>query len=533
MQEVILPKHKQSFASKLNSVISVFSPSWAFKRALSEKRFSLLNGIDANPRSRRGSRGGYRADTNDVGGDLSKVKSREDAVDWSIQLNESNGFASGLTTTIVSNVIGSGMTPQSRLNQKYLNITKEDAKVFSDACERYFKTWSKQADITGACSFAELQNLTFYQQVEYGESFTLIQNTAKYGVKIRVISPSRVCTPHDKLNDKSVVDGIQIDSDGRAIGIWVKKGSSFTNNSKDFERIDIYKKGSTTRKQVLHIFEKKKAGQYRGMPFFTPVINYFLDLDEYFKAELLKGRLGASIFNVVETENADELADASIGDFGNPSSTTTSNERIQEATPGKTMYLNKGEKMTLFNANVGTGSFDPFVNKILMVISSSLGLPVDLVTKVFTSSYSAARAALAEAKNLFRKYQKMVAENFCQPIWEAVIEDAYLRSALPEVGFYDDFEAWTNAKWNPNGWAWISPLEEARAAELAYQNGHITLQKIFGDRGEDWETESEQIAVEQEFLISKGLPTIKDHLFKGQIVKGANSEHESTTNAEG
>ena len=63
-------------------------------------------------------------------------------------------------------------------------------------------------------------------------------------------------------------------------------------------------------------------------------------------------------------------------------------------------------------------SFDPFVQAVLRQIGAALEIPFELLIKHFTSSYTAARAALLDFWLFVRRRREWLAATFCQPIYQ-------------------------------------------------------------------------------------------------------------------
>jgi len=177
--------------------------------------------------------------------------------------------------------------------------------------------------------------------------------------------------------------------------------------------------------------------------------------------------------------------------------------------PGMIKHLLPGEDITSFNPQRPGATFEPFVERILKAISAALGLPYELVAKDFSkTNYSSARAALLEARRYFKMRQEWLARKLCQPIWEMLIEEAYLKGELKSDTFYEKKEYWTGASWIAPGWEWVDPLKEAQAAEVGLKNGIITYSDLYASEGKDWEESLEQRKREQDKIKELGLEEV-------------------------
>jgi len=143
----------------------------------------------------------------------------------------------------------------------------------------------------------------------------------------------------------------------------------------------------------------------------------------------------------------------------------------------------------------------------LRAISAALGLPYELVAKDFSkTNYSSARAALLEARRYFKVKQEWLSRKLCQPVWDMVLEEAYLKGELGSVSFYDKRNYWSGATWIAPGWEWVDPLKEAKAAEVGLKNGIVTHSDLYSAQGKDWEESFEQRKRELDKMNELGLP---------------------------
>jgi lambda family phage portal protein len=228
------------------------------------------------------------------------------------------------------------------------------------------------------------------------------------------------------------------------------------------------------------------------------VLTYFKDLADYAEAELVAARIAACFSIFITSEASMDLSTGYDRNF--------QGQFLESLEPGMIRHLLPGESITSFNPQRPSATFEPFVERILRAISAALGLPYELVAKDFSkTNYSSARAALLEARRYFKVRQEWLARKLCQPVWEMVLEEAYLRGDLGAISFYEKKPNWTNASWITPGWEWVDPLKEAKAAEVGLKNGIVTHSDLYSAQGKDWEECFEQRKREQEKIKELGL----------------------------
>ena len=120
-----------------------------------------------------------------------------------------------------------------------------------------------------------------------------------------------------------------------------------------------------------------------------------------------------------------------------------------------------------------------------------------MIAKDFSkTNYSSARAALEEAWRVFGLYQDWLITYFCQPVYEMVFEEAWLRGYLKlpagAPDFYTHRAEYCAASWIVPERTNLDPVKEMVAAIMGKNNNIVTDAEIIGKRGKDWEAVYEQ-----------------------------------------
>ncbi|MFQ5737338.1 MAG: phage portal protein, partial [Thermodesulfobacteriota bacterium] len=177
--------------------------------------------------------------------------------------------------------------------------------------------------------------------------------------------------------------------------------------------------------------------------------------------------------------------------------------------PGAMIGLAPGEKVNSVDPGRPNAAFDPFVMAILRQIGVALEIPFELLVKHFTASYSAARAALLEAWKFFVVQRKWLADNFCQPVYEAWLTEAVLLGRVPAPGFFDDpllRKAYLGAEWIGPARGMIDESKEIKAAQMRVDMGVSNLdEETAALTGGDWERKHWQSVKEHRMRSEAGL----------------------------
>jgi len=483
----------KSFTERLDRFIGIFFPKIEFQRRMYRiaNNFALKGSYAGASRDRlRNSwlpQGGSADE--DLLADLPDLRER------SRDLSRNDGVAAGIISTMLSNIVGTGITLQSRIDKESLGVSEEEGAEFQRKIERAWQKWEPYADTAGRMSLWEIQSLIERQIITNGESLIGIEMVDEpqrpYFLALNVIEADRLGTPSDKTSNKSIRKGVELGSRGQPVAYWICKThpgdvtySRKSPDSKEYIRYEAFNQYG--RPNILHLYWVKRPGQTRGEPFFSPVLNKFKDLADYMEAELVAARVAACFALFIKKTNAFDTA-------FNRSSGTENNKRLEEMEPGMIEYLNLNEDITSFNPQRPGSQFDPFVDKVLRFIGAGLNLPYELVIKDFSkTNYSSARAAILEARKFFKCEQQWISEKFCQPIYELFVDESYLRGEFEAVNYFEKRLDWTRGKWIAPGWGYIDPEKEINAASESIVNNLSTLADECAAHGRDWEEVLEQ-----------------------------------------
>ncbi|RWC47964.1 MAG: phage portal protein [Mesorhizobium sp.] len=416
--------------------------------------------------------------------------------------------ATGAIATNKTHVVGDGLVLSAQCARKLLGLTPEQATAFNRAAEWEFEIWSKTADFTRVQHFAELQSLMLGGALESGDIFALrryrLDPGDTYGTKVQVIESDRVCNPFRMSDTETLIAGVEHSKDGVPIAVHVadRHPGDPLRKPTSWRRVPMrYNDG---RAIVIQLFDRLRPDQTRGIPYLAPVVEALKSLGDYTDAEV-RAAVVSAMFTVFVKNSPDSES--------NPLPTTdasgTSGKEEIELGSGAVIDLAEGEDVTFANPMRPNPQFDAFVTAFLRQIGVALELPFELLIKHFTASYSASRAALEMAYHSFRRRRTWLVRNFCQVVYEWVMEEAIILGRIEAPGFFDDplkRAAWLNATWTGPVRISLDPLKDANADEVDRKNGFKTSQQIMTERtGGDFEDKTEQLAAENVARKSAGI----------------------------
>lgn len=401
----------------------------------------------------------------------------------------------GAIDRIVLNALGSGLRLNVRIDPRLLNMSEQQAIDWAAKTEAEFDYWasSKLADTGGELTFYELQQLALKSILIDGECFAILRNVTfkhkniPYFLKIQLIEPERLQNP---VNREGFMydEGVMLNTDGNVIGYNIKNrnpNAELPGQPRLEDRFIPY------GPNILHIFQRERIGQHRGVPFLAPVIEQLKQLSRYTDAELMSAVV-SGMYSIFFEHTPREDGVYSEDEYAVDANFGESLEGITaDMMMGAIMDLPEGVKATSLSPGRPNQNFGQFIESLAHQIGGALGIPQELLYLHFTASYSASRGALLEAWKLFKYWRGWFAESFCKPVYEAFLDEAVSLGRIDAPLYYqDDFHAklYSWAEWVGPSQGQLDPTKEVQAAVLKIANNLSTYQRETGElTGEDWD----------------------------------------------
>ena len=491
--------------------LGYFDPVRAARRFKARAMMSLAGGYFGGSKSRRGLKQwtpfGYDADS-DILPDLSTLRER------SRDLIRNNPLAAGAINTKVTNIVGTGLTLQSRIDRSALALTDDQADVWEAQAEREWHLFweSKDCDAARTLNGNGLTKLAYRQVKENGDVFVVLPRIERkgmpYDLKVQLVEADRVSNKDNTQDTDTMAGGIEKDEYGAPVNYHILQqhpgGIKYPKNN-EWQVIPAF--GETLGlRNVIHLYQPLRPGQTRGVPDLAPVIEPLKQLGNYSEYELMAAAISGAFTVFIETESGAGAFD--LTDLENETGSKSTDEDIKLAS-GAVVSLGPGEKVHDTNPNRPNDSFDPFVQAILRQIGVALELPFEILIKHFTASYSAARAALLEAWKYFSSERTWLAADFNQAIYEIWMVEAVALGRIAAPGFLKDpliRKAYLGSEWVGPAKGQIDELKEIKAAELRVKMGVSTLSEVTAEMtGGDWEKKHPQSVKEHGMRKEAGL----------------------------
>ncbi|MHB1297286.1 MAG: phage portal protein [Gemmatimonadaceae bacterium] len=473
--------------------VGVYRMPGGYEGASGERRaLKEWNVLDAGPNT-------------DSLGDLPALRAR------SFDLERNAPLAAGAFNTQLRDVLGDGLVPKPRLDLEYLGLTAEQGTAWSRQAMRIW--WSAagskpRLDLARRIPFPQQQRQALFTSLTGGDCWVLFRFRKDrgdlLGTKIQLLEANRVSQPDGKAESDTFRDGLELNQDGVVQAVW------FTNRHPTerwmpgggqltWSRVPMM--DSAGNPLVLQIFDQKRPGTLRGIPYLAPVIETLKNLTRYSEAELMAAVVSSMFTVFVKGGYKPGLAEL---DEDSPSDSG----QLKLGT-GAIVDLAEGEDIVMADPKRPNAAFDPFFLAMCRQLGSALEIPYEQLVNSFQSSYSASRAALLNAWRSVRTRRGWFVDQFTQPVYERVMREAISRGLLQAPGFFTDplaQSAWLNCEWTGPTMPEIDPVKAATAAKLRIEEELSTRDREASEiNGSDWADNHAQRATEERMRRRDGL----------------------------
>ena len=482
----------------LDRCIAAVSPVRAVKRAAARTALEFANsgygnyGANLTKKSMRGwmYHGGSAQEDIEDNIDVLRQRSRDAYMGIPV--------ATASLKTLRTNVVAGGLMPSPQIDAEYLKLSDEQAEALQAQILREFALWADTpvCDADRVDNFYKLQQLAFLSFLMNGDAIALLpmkqQPGQPYELRVRIIEADRVCSPdgYDRLTPcevkghqvHSIVQGVETDADGMVISNWICNRHPLSSLSSqagvlEWTRVEAY--GSSGRPNVLHVMNRERAGQRRGVPILAPVLEALKQLGRYTEAEITAAVISAMFTVFVKSATVQD--GRPIGEAIPPEQLIDSQDQNSiELAPGAVISLNPGEDVQFADPKHPNSGYDAFFNAMIKEIGAALEIPPEVILKQFTQNFSSARGSLNEFWRTCGMMRDWFADDFCQPIYEALFAEAVARGRIQAPGFFSDpviRKAYTDCKWNGPSRTALNPSQEVEAAIKRVDAGFSTAEE--------------------------------------------------------
>jgi len=215
------------------------------------------------------------------------------------------------------------------------------------------------------------------------------------------------------------------------------------------------------------------------VPVLAPVLEALKQLGRYTEAEINAAVISAMFTVFVQPATATD--DRPFGEMLPENMLIdTEDQGSVELGNGAIVGLNPGETVSFADPKHPNAGYDKFTEAMIKQIGAALEIPPEVISKQFSTSYSAARGALNEFWRSCDVQRDDFVDSFCQPIYEEWLAEAVARNRIKAPGFFQDpaiRKAYSGCAWPGPARTSLNPVQEISAATKRVEAGFTTAQE--------------------------------------------------------
>lgn len=456
--------------------------------------------------------------------------SRDKLVARSRDLDRNNGWASGGADRKTDAVVGANIRLEARPNWEALEWDADFADEWATRTEAKFRSWANGnrmlCDVERDLKFGGMVRLAYMNYLQDGECLLvtyMLNRGGRYGTCFKIIDTDRLCNPNGQRNSETLRDGVQLNPrTNEAVGYHIRNAhpSDSSSTGEQFRWTYVPRESRTGRPLAIHMFNKRRAEQKRGVSKLASVLKRFKMLDRYDDAELEAALLNAIQAAVVTSPYQPEDVAAALAPAGEDMPGSAYSEARMAYREHNKLTLNGVQVAHLFGdedfkmvaAERPAAQYPAFQAAVLRSIAAAFGLSYEQLSQDWSGiNYSSARTLLNEIWRGFTVDRFLFTQKVCSLMYEAWLEEAVFRGEVEIPGGPYNFYKWRDelceALWLGPGRGTIDPKKEEEANDLAINGRRSNLSMLAADQGHDYRDILTQLAREEKLKEKLGLNT--------------------------
>lgn len=409
------------------------------------------------------------------------------------ELSRNNALAKQYLRLVRLNTIGAhGFDHQSQVRDNSGNLSK----LLNDKIEAGFAEWSWNCSLDGRHGLNALQRQGVGAARCDGEILFRIHRRPElndYGIALEPIDPDQLDWTYNRVATQDANEvrmGVEIDANGRPLFYHIFDAPYSFAVIRNRERVPA--------SQIIHVYDPDRVNQTRGVTDFHPVTLQLHMLGEYVESEQVASRVGASKTVIWKRiPGAYPAGSATTDENGNDRPV------LEALEPGMFGFAPEGYEPAGVSIDHPTTAFESFMRACKQELASGLGVSYAALTSDLSqTSFSSSRTGTQLERDTWRSMQSWWIASFLRPVYRAWLVEAVLAGTATggRKGLVLDsrdprrFEA---ARFNPRGWEYVNPLQDANASVALIENGLWSRTRDCAERGIDIDQLFDELDYEQ------------------------------------
>ncbi|RKQ95429.1 phage portal protein [Maricaulis maris] len=378
-----------------------------------------------------------------------------------------------------------------------------------DALKREWRRWAEdplfRCDWESELDFDLMLGLAVRHRIIDGEAVGLVCfreeedriGRFKYGTCLHLIDPDRLANPMGRPDSDTLRGGVALEEDGRTAGYHVTRGhpADVSGSFKGLQTDYYPAREPWGRPRVIHLFDKKRAGQHRGVSDLVASLRRLKTLEAYTDAELRSKVINALVVASFSSEMGGDYLAELFGDDKQANALLDLRNQYYETAGiavggSKVIQPFPGERLEWNTEGRKADGYADFVFSLAAQVAAGGGGTIEMVTGDFTRhNYSSGRMSLNEAWRDVEVDRALVAKKFATPLAMCVFEEAFYAGRLPlpvnAPDFWDEPGAYVRGEWIGPPRGHVDPVKEPQGGALRAANLSSSLEQIAMEDGND------------------------------------------------
>jgi lambda family phage portal protein len=380
-----------------------------------------------------------------------------------------------------TNLIGTGIVAR---------LQKIKSKERKEELTELWDDWCEVCDADNVLTFNGMQSLATRSWLESGEVFVRKRSRrADFGMdvplQVQLIEADMVplldADSYTGLpNGNKIRSGIELDGSGQRVAYWVYKQHPGDKPA----TLDASQLIRVAASQMLHVFEPLRPGQLRGVPDNTAILTRLRNVLDFEDATLERQKLANLFAAFIKMAGLPGVDDGTDPLTGMPVESDQEGP-IAGLEPGVVHKLLPGESMEFANPPEAGTAYGEYMRSANMGTAAGSGMPYELMSgDIYNISDRTLRIVVQEFRRYCEQRQwQIIIPKLCSPIRKWFVDAAVLAGHIA----VSEANACKRVEWQPQGWAYIHPVQDVQAKQLEVQAGFRSRASVVSERGDDIE----------------------------------------------
>ena len=388
-------------------------------------------------------------------------------------LDENHDIVTGLFDRLEERVVGGAGIGVEPL------VLGLDGTVDTDFCatiKNAWAEWSLRPETAGELSRPQMERLVARTWLRDGEALAQkvmgtvpnYKHLTAVPFALELLEPDYLPFDYSDLA-KGILQGIERDAWRRVRAYHLLKAHPGDLGHGIFQQT---KRVEADR--VIHVANRKRIGQNRGVPLLHAALIRLADLKDYEESERIAARISAAMAFYIKKGEPQEY---------DPKNEPEGGRSTFPIAPGMIFDgLQPGEDMGMFESNRPNPMLEGYRNGMLRAVAAAGRSAYSTVARSYDGTYSAQRQELVEAQEGYDLLQHEFIDYWCRPVYRAWLTMA-IASGVIQVPATVDPRSLMSAVYQGPVMPWINPVHEATAWESLVKGGFADEAEVARARG--------------------------------------------------